>query len=202
MNINPGLLSDETDKSSTIGMRNREQKVRCMIKLWSLESNCLPLMKLLFYVMSHRKEATTRFTLRWEPGVKTENCVIESRSLSQSDLNSFFLCDGYMFVHPRMVEIQIQRGQSKEEMSTRRALWLRVVPWDGTVSLWWRSVHNPRPSFTIFQLISHQVPHICYVLANGQVDWWTCSNPWRSLKLYIIHFIFVGCLFDWLKCWF
>ena len=69
----------------------------------------------------------------------------------------FFLCDGYMFVHPRMVEIQIQRGQSKEEMSTRRALWLRVVPWDGTVSLWWRSVHNPRPSFTIFQLISHQV---------------------------------------------
>lgn len=114
----------------------------------------------------------------------------------------FFLCDGYMFVHPRMVEIQIQRGQSKEEMSTRRALWLRVVPWDGTVSLWWRSVHNPRPSFTIFQLISHQVPHICYVLANGQVDWWTCSNPWRSLKSYIIHFIFVGCLFDWLKCWF
>ena len=38
--------------------------------------------------------------------------------------------------------LTVSSGDDEEEL----ALWLRVVPWDGTVSLWWKSVPNPRPS--------------------------------------------------------
>ena len=54
-------------------------------------------------------------------------------------------------MNPSFVVLKINkkiRGQSYDEEQSgdvRRVLWLRVVPWDGTVSLWWKSVPNPRP---------------------------------------------------------
>ena len=54
-------------------------------------------------------------------------------------------------MNPSFVVLKINkktRGQSNDEEQSgdvRRVLWLRVVPWDGTVSLWWKSVPNPRP---------------------------------------------------------
>ena len=86
--------------------------------------------------------------------------------------------------------LTVSSGDDEEEL----ALWLRVVPWDGTVSLWWKSVPNPRPSrlqelYYLFNSSPLSVTSLQFVSLVLHAEWST--GP-----LSTSEFILLICQFD------
>ena len=86
------------------------------------------------------------------------------------------------------------REVNATRMMRQRAVWLRVVPWDGTVSLWWKSVPNPRPSFTIFSTHLPSLLRLCNLCLLFKVTYWMVN--WSPAVNLWIHLTYLSL---WLK---